>query len=94
MWVNSTVVRDRLIEAGLPPTTPAAFVQNGTLPQQRIVVTELAALPDVAHRQAIASPAMLFIGEVAGFAAKFAWFGSEPIHDACPPAQAAVYGSS
>ncbi len=88
------VVRDRLIEAGMSPTTPAAMVQNGTLPQQRIVVTELAQLPDAAHRQAIASPAMLFIGEVAGFAAQFAWFGREPIVDACRSSQVAVYGRS
>ena len=85
-------VRDRLIEAGMPVKTPAALVQNGTLPQQRIIVTELQALPEVAQRQAVASPAVLFIGEVAGFADRFAWFGCEPILDACRSSQVAVYG--
>ena len=84
-------VRDRLIEAGMPPATPAALVQDGTLSQQRIVVTELAALVDAARRQGIAAPAMLFIGEVAGFAARFAWFGNEPVVDTCRSPQAAVY---
>jgi uroporphyrin-III C-methyltransferase/precorrin-2 dehydrogenase/sirohydrochlorin ferrochelatase len=88
------IVRDRLIEAGASPTTPAALVENGTLPRQRIVVAELATLPDAAHRQAIEAPAMLFIGEVAAFAARFAWFGSEPILDACRSSQVAVYGST
>jgi uroporphyrin-III C-methyltransferase/precorrin-2 dehydrogenase/sirohydrochlorin ferrochelatase len=87
-------VRDRLLEAGMPPSTPAAFVQDGTLPQQRVVVTELAALPESARRHAIASPSMLFVGQVAEFATELAWFGSEPINDACPPARVAVYGKS
>jgi len=88
------VIRDRLIEAGLSPATPAAFVQNGTHLQQRVIVTELAALPDAAHRHAIASPAMLFVGEVAGLASRLAWFGNEPILDACRSPQVAVYGMS
>lgn len=88
-------VRDRLIEAGLPPATPAAIVENGTRPEQRVVVMTLATLPDAAMRQAIASPAMLFVGEVAGLAARLDWFGRAPITDGEPlalPAKAPVYG--
>jgi uroporphyrin-III C-methyltransferase/precorrin-2 dehydrogenase/sirohydrochlorin ferrochelatase len=88
-------VRDRLIEGGLNPATPAALVQDGTRPQQRVVVTTLAVLPDAARRQDIASPAMLFIGEAAGFAKRLGWFGDAPVVDAEPlamPAKAPVYG--
>jgi uroporphyrin-III C-methyltransferase / precorrin-2 dehydrogenase / sirohydrochlorin ferrochelatase len=86
-------VRDRLIEAGMAPEARVAFVQDGTRSAQRVVVTVLAALSDAALRHAIASPAMLFIGEVVGLATKLAWFGAEPIVDACSPEPAAVYGS-
>ncbi len=88
-------VRDRLIVAGLPPATPAALVENGTRREQRVVVTTLAALPDAAKRQGIASPAMLFVGEVAGFATRLGWFGEAPFADEerlAIPVKAAVYG--
>jgi uroporphyrin-III C-methyltransferase/precorrin-2 dehydrogenase/sirohydrochlorin ferrochelatase len=87
-------VRDRLIEAGLPPATPAALVENGSRPVQRVIVTELAALADAAHNHAIATPAMLFVGEVAGMARQLAWFGNEPVVAACRAAQVSVYGMS
>lgn len=88
-------VRDRLTGAGLPPATPAAIVENGTRPEQRIVVTTLAALPDAARRQGVVSPAMLFVGEVAGFATQLGWFGEVPVVDKemlAIPAKAPVYG--
>jgi uroporphyrin-III C-methyltransferase/precorrin-2 dehydrogenase/sirohydrochlorin ferrochelatase len=88
-------VRDRLTGAGLPPATPAAIVENGTRPEQRIVVTTLAALPDAARRQGVVSPAMLFVGEVAGFATRLGWFGEVPVVDEemlAIPAKAPVYG--
>ena len=88
-------LRDRLIEAGLPPATPSAIVENGTRPEQRVVVTMLAALPDAARRQGIAPPAMLFVGEVARFATRLGWFGGAPVADLEPlalPAKAPVYG--
>jgi uroporphyrin-III C-methyltransferase/precorrin-2 dehydrogenase/sirohydrochlorin ferrochelatase len=87
-------VRDRLIEAGLPPATPAALVENGSRPEQRVIVTELSALADAAHRHAITTPAMLFIGEVAALAPQLAWFGREPVVDACRAERASVYGMS
>jgi uroporphyrin-III C-methyltransferase/precorrin-2 dehydrogenase/sirohydrochlorin ferrochelatase len=87
-------VRDRLIEAGLPPATPAALVENGSRPEQRVVVTELAAMPAAARSQAMTTPALLFVGEVAGLAPQLAWFGREPLVDACRAAQVSVYGMS
>jgi uroporphyrin-III C-methyltransferase len=54
-----------LIAGGLAPSTPAAAIQDGTLPDQRAVVTTLAALADVVTARAIASPSVLVIGDVA-----------------------------
>jgi uroporphyrin-III C-methyltransferase/precorrin-2 dehydrogenase/sirohydrochlorin ferrochelatase len=77
-------VRDRLVEAGLAPGTPAAIVESGTRRGQRVVVTTLAALPEAARAQGVAAPAMLFIGAVAGFASRLGWFGPPPL-PACEP---------
>ena len=87
-------VRDRLIEAGLSPATPAALVENGTRMEQRVVVSELSDLPDAARHHNIGSPAMLFIGAVAAFASRLGWFGRAPLDDTCRVPQVTVYGRS
>jgi uroporphyrin-III C-methyltransferase/precorrin-2 dehydrogenase/sirohydrochlorin ferrochelatase len=54
----------RLAAHGLDPATPAAIVENGTRPEQRIVAAPLGALPDEAAAAGIGSPALIVIGEV------------------------------
>lgn len=58
----------RLIQHGLPPGLPAALVENGTLPEQRMVLATLATLAREVARAPLAGPALLIIGEVAAFA--------------------------
>lgn len=55
-----------LLAAGLSPMLPAAAVQNGTLPQQRSVVSTLAQLPAAVQAQGLGSPAIVIVGEVVG----------------------------
>lgn len=62
---NSARIRKRLLDGGLPPSTPFAAVQNATLPAQRTAGGALADMVEVLARQEIASPAILVIGEVA-----------------------------
>lgn len=81
-------IRDRLLEAGLAPSVPAALVENGTRQAQRVVVTDLAALPVVAQRHSVGSPSMLFVGDVAALATKLHWFGAAPIVENSPQASA------
>ena len=54
--------------AGMPATTPAAAIQNGTTELQRHVVSTLAYLADAARVAALGSPALIVIGEVVGLA--------------------------
>jgi len=61
-------LRGRLLAAGLPPATPVAIVENGTRPEQRVVVTDVARLPATVAGEAVRSPALLIIGEVARLA--------------------------
>jgi uroporphyrin-III C-methyltransferase len=55
-----------LTAAGLPPTTPAAVVSRGTLPDQEIVTATLATLPDAAAE--LVSPALVVVGNVVSVA--------------------------
>lgn len=57
-------VSARLIAAGKPATTPAAVIEAGSLPQERVTVASLAELPAVVAATGLGSPALLVIGEV------------------------------
>jgi uroporphyrin-III C-methyltransferase/precorrin-2 dehydrogenase/sirohydrochlorin ferrochelatase len=72
-------VRERLLQARLPAATPVAIVENGTLPGQRVLLTDLAGLESTAAAQQVASPALLVIGESAAESARLAWFGPPPV---------------
>jgi uroporphyrin-III C-methyltransferase len=61
---NAAVIRDQLIATGLDPETPAAIVEWGSWPQERVVTAELHDLPDAIVRAGIGAPAVLVIGDV------------------------------
>ena len=85
-----TTIRDRLIEQGLSPATPFAIVESGTTPAQRVVTGQLATLPDVAGRKAIASPAIVYVGTVAALADELAWFTADTGVVELPPVYATL----
>jgi uroporphyrin-III C-methyltransferase / precorrin-2 dehydrogenase / sirohydrochlorin ferrochelatase len=74
-------VRERLLEARLPAATPVAIVENGTLPGQRVLLTDLAGLESTVAAADVRSPALLIIGDSAAEAARLAWFGTPPHAD-------------
>lgn len=49
---------------GLAAHTPAAIIQHASLPQQRHAITDLHHLADTLHRDNLASPSVLVIGDV------------------------------
>ena len=57
-------IAGRLIAAGRSPHTPAAVVENGSLPTQRVITAELGELPGAAARAGISPPALIVIGDV------------------------------
>ena len=61
---NAAVIRDQLIATGLDPQTPAAVVEWGSWPQERVVTAELHDLPEAIVRAGIGAPAILVIGDV------------------------------
>jgi uroporphyrin-III C-methyltransferase/precorrin-2 dehydrogenase/sirohydrochlorin ferrochelatase len=71
-------IAGQLLAHGCEATTPVAIVENGSRPDQRVTLTTLADLDDVARRAAIQSPALLIVGEVAALAAQLHWFGEVP----------------
>jgi uroporphyrin-III C-methyltransferase len=65
---NLPEISDRLIEAGLPPETPAAVICGGTMPGQLLCTGTLADLPQRVLQAGMIPPALIVIGRVAAFA--------------------------
>jgi len=57
-------VSRELIAHGLAPRTPAAIIQQGTTPSQRIVAGTLAGLPRLAAEAHLRAPTLIVIGRV------------------------------
>jgi len=62
---NLPAIVERLLQAGRSPDTPAAAIQWGTLPHQRVISAPLARLPAVAREAGLGAPAVIVIGPVA-----------------------------
>ncbi len=84
-------VARRLIEHGLDPATPAAVIENGTLPGQKVAVGTLADLGEMISARRIVAPALLVIGEVAAYAGAAAapTHGEDDATESCHGKQAA-----
>jgi uroporphyrin-III C-methyltransferase len=62
----------RLGDCGLSADTPAAVIESGTLPAQRVLVGELAEIGRLAESAAITGPAVFVVGEVVRYRKFFA----------------------
>jgi uroporphyrinogen III methyltransferase/synthase len=62
-----------LLDAGRDGAEPAAVVQAGTLASQRVVTGTLATIGARAREEAIGSPALAVVGQVAALAERLSW---------------------
>src|SRR3546814_1579006 len=51
-------IRDRLLAHGCNPQTPCAIVENGSSPEQRVLLAALAELPEFARSHGVGAPAL------------------------------------
>jgi len=68
----------RLIAGGRPPDQPAAIVERGTLPEQRVVHATLETIAARAAETEIKAPAITVVGDVAGLGVELAWVDARP----------------
>jgi uroporphyrinogen III methyltransferase/synthase len=74
----STIVA-RLLAAGLSRDRPAAVIERGTLPGQRVVGGPLASIAEVAAEEGLRAPAVTVIGPVAALRERLEWFVGGPL---------------
>jgi uroporphyrin-III C-methyltransferase/precorrin-2 dehydrogenase/sirohydrochlorin ferrochelatase len=67
-------IAKQLTQHGLPASTPAAIVEKGTTPQQKVIVGTLATLPALAQRQSLQSPCLIIVGPVVALNQQLQWF--------------------
>jgi uroporphyrin-III C-methyltransferase/precorrin-2 dehydrogenase/sirohydrochlorin ferrochelatase len=65
----------QLTRHGLPPDWPAALIEEGTSPQQRVVSGTLADLPQLVESAGIAGASLVIVGEVVKLRERLQWFG-------------------
>jgi uroporphyrinogen III methyltransferase / synthase len=73
------VIASALEAHGRLGSEPAAVVERGTLPDQRVVTGTLATIASVALDEGVRAPALVVVGAVAGLRERLAWFESRPL---------------
>ena len=71
------VLSRELMKHGLLGTTPAAIVQQGTTPHQRVLIGTLDTLPMLAVEAHLKAPTLIIVGSVVSLHDKLKWFVSE-----------------
>jgi len=64
----------QLVFHGLPASTPAAIVQQGTTTNQRVLTGTLETLPTSVAAESLKPPTLIIVGEVVKLHQKLAWF--------------------
>jgi len=64
----------KLVEHGLPDSTPVAIVQQGTTQKQRVITGTLATLPGIALIEKPKPPTLIIVGGVVTLKEKLNWF--------------------
>ena len=72
--VGLPTICQQLVAHGLPATTPIALVQQGTTPQQKVVCSDLANMPEVVTKAKVKAPTLIIVGDVVKLRERLAWF--------------------
>jgi uroporphyrin-III C-methyltransferase/precorrin-2 dehydrogenase/sirohydrochlorin ferrochelatase len=72
------VICRQLVAHGLAAATPAALIQQGTTPQQRVLTGTLDTLPAIVRRGEVKAPTLIIVGEVVRLREQLKWFEPAP----------------
>ncbi len=77
---NLARIAEQLVAAGRPADQPAAVIERGTLPGQRLAAGTLADIAAQVEGAGLRAPAITVIGPAAGLHETLAWIESRPLH--------------
>jgi len=64
----------QLVAHGMPASTPAALVQQGTTRHQRVFTGTLSTLTEIVERSKVKAPTLIIVGDVVKLRDKLKWF--------------------
>mgnify|MGYP001164024955 FL=1 len=67
----------QLIHHGTSESMPAALVQQGTTPHQRVITGTVKTLPEIVKQERVKPPTLIIIGEVVTLREKLSWFNPD-----------------
>lgn len=70
---------EQLMANGLPSTTPAALIQQGTTRHHRTLIGDLNSLPGIVESSQVKAPTLIVVGEVVALHEKLDWFSPTDI---------------
>jgi uroporphyrinogen III methyltransferase/synthase len=73
----------RLIAQGRPPSTPAAYVEAATTPDQRVIPGTLADLASRVAHEHRSDPALVIVGDVVALRERIEWFERRALRGRC-----------
>ena len=68
------VLQENLLEHGMRPDMPAAVIQQGTTPNQKVYVGTVSTLAKTVADREVKPPSMIIIGEVVKLHEKLTWY--------------------
>ena len=71
---NVQLLCESLKKHGRDASTPAALIEKGTTPDQRVFIGNLDTLPDLVHKNNVKAPTLIVVGEVVELHKKLHWF--------------------
>lgn len=80
--IGLNAICEALIKHGLPESKPAALIQQGTKPNQKVLIGDLTSLPEIASREEIKPPTLIIVGDVVNLHETLNWYA--PIAEESP----------
>ena len=71
---NVAEICQRLTDAGAPTNRPAALIEQGTTPQQRVLVGDLDSLAAMVEQHNIKPPSLIMVGDVISLQDQLGWY--------------------
>ena len=66
----------KLMEHGMDKDMPIAIIEKGTMPEQKVYISSLTALPDLLAKEDIHAPTLMIVGEVVKLNEKLNWYSN------------------
>jgi uroporphyrinogen III methyltransferase/synthase len=72
-------IAEAIVRGGRSANTPAAVIQWGARPEQRVLVSTLGAVADDVEKQGFTNPAIIVVGEVVELRQVLRWYDTKPL---------------